>query len=274
MKRPCQTGAIPLLLLCGCQRAIEPAATVPTEDPSAAYEALLQRVVTEDGYVDWTTLKTDRAALDAYTAWLGRDGALPDDRTAAHATWLNAYNAFVLLGVLENDVQDSVHDVGGWIPKSGAGFFYEQTYTIDGRRVNLYNAENTHIRSGFSDWRDHAALNCASASCPALRRELYDPARLEAQLDDQARRWAMDPIRGWRVDGDQLVFTPIFDWFSDDFPTEDRTLCAVLAGHATGERAATLARIDARGCPHTFFVYDWRLNRPGVRGERRPIQRE
>jgi hypothetical protein len=263
------------LPLGGCQKAVEPRSPVPETDPSTAYEALLMRVVTEDGYVDWTALRQNPEPLDRYVAWLSRKAAIPEDRDAAHATWLNAYNAWTLLGVLDNGVPDSVRDVKGWLPKKGAGFFYEQTFSLGGQRVSLYTAEHKHIRRGFEDWRDHAALNCASASCPPLRRELYDPARLDEQLDDQARRWAMDPVRGWYVDGEVVVFSPLFEWFRGDFPTEQPGgLCQLMARHAESGRQTTLMDMAEKGCPRDFFEYDWRLNRPTVRGQVPPRQQD
>lgn len=251
-----------LLGLFACQTSVSSPAPVPSADPSAAYEDLLQRVVTEDGYVDWAAVQADRGALDAYVAWLSRPDALPADPVDAHATWLNAYNAWTLYGVLDTGVPASVKDVPGWLPQEGSGFFLERTYALGDRRVSLYTAEHTWIRGGFSDWRDHAALNCASASCPPLRRELYRPDRLEAQLDDQVRRWVDDPARGWRVEEDTLVATPIFEWFAADFPTDERGLCGLLAPYAGEARRQTLERLAASGCPTRSFEYDWRLNHP------------
>jgi len=255
------------LLSLGCQTAVTVPVDAPATDPSPAYQQLLQRVVTGDGYVRWQALEQDHTALDAYVAWLARPGALPDDPAAAHATWLNAYNAWTLYGVLDTGVPDSVKDVPGWLPQDGSGFFLERTWALGERRVSLYTAEHTWIRGQIGDWRDHAALNCASASCPPLRRELYRADTLDAQLDDQVRRWADDPVRGWRLEGDTFVFSPIFSWFEEDFPTGDGGLCALLAPHATGARQAELRAGAARGCPTATFTYDWRLNRPQVRGQ-------
>lgn len=253
-----------LLLLSACQTALVPSTPVPAHDPSPEYEALLKRVVTPDGYVHWDRLRADHAALDAYVAWLTRPGALPDDPRAAHATWLNAYNAWTLYGVLELDVTTSVKEVPGWVPEPGSGFFLERTYELGGSHYSLYTAEHTCIRAGIGDWRDHAALNCASASCPPLRAELYDPARLDAQLDEQVQRWADDPVRGWRQEGDTYVFSPIFQWFEADFPVGEGGLCGLLGPYATGDRRAILQAGAASGCPAAFFEYDWRLNRPVV----------
>lgn len=256
-------------VLAACQTAVTSPVPVPSADPSAAYEALLQRVVTPDGYVDWPALQSDHAALDAYVAWLSRPDALPDDEDAAHATWLNAYNAWVLQGVLDADVPSSVKAVPGWVPKAGSGFFLERTYALGGQRVSLYTAEHTHIRAVFRDYRDHAALNCASGSCPPLSRTLFTGPRLDAQLDARMAGWVDDPVRGFWVEGDTLVVSPLFDWYAEDFPIEEAgSLCAVLARHASEERRIVLERSAEQGCPTRAFTYDWRLNHPSLAGQR------
>lgn len=273
MRRLTHRLLLPALgVLAACQTAQQPGVAVPTEDPSAAYEALLAEVVTEDGYVHWEQLQDKRAPLDAYVAWLTRPGALPSDRDAAHATWLNAYNAWVLYGVLEAGIPASVKDVPGWVPQPGSGFFLEKTYALGELRVSLYVAEHTHVRGGFSDWRDHAALNCASGSCPPLRRELFDPRRLDAQLDDQTRRWANDPVRGWRLDGQTVVLSPLFEWYAEDYPERPGGVCELLAEHATAERRRELTDAMSNGCKTAYFAYDWRLNRPELAAQIPPRQ--
>ena len=55
--------------------------------------------------------------------------------------------------------------------------------TIGGRDVSLDDIEHGIVRP-LGDPRAHAAVICASLSCPPLRREPWDAARLSAQLDD------------------------------------------------------------------------------------------
>ena len=63
-----------LAALAACQTAV-PIPAVPQSDPSPAYEALLHRVVTEDGYVDWDALQADLLPFRALAARL--DGIMP-----------------------------------------------------------------------------------------------------------------------------------------------------------------------------------------------------
>lgn len=249
------------VLACACQIPVASPAT-PADDPSNAYEAWLGEVATGDGYVRWDAVHADTAPLDAYVGWIARPEAVPAERAAAHAFWLNSYNALVLHAVVALGVTGSVKEVPGWIPEPGSGFFLEHTHTIGGESLSLYVHEHRRVRAQFSDLRDHAALNCASASCPPLRDTLYTAADLDRELDDQMRRWVADPLRGVRIEGDELVLSPIFHWFVSDFGGDRRGLCEVLHPYAEEPLARRLQQASAAGCPHRVFDYDWSLNVP------------
>lgn len=249
----------------GCRTSMSPDASAPEREPGIAYGNLLQEVVTDDGLVDYDALEADREPLDRYVAWLAAEPVRgrPPDR---HAFWLNAYNALVLFQVLERGRPASVLDVDGWIPVDGSGFFYETQFEIEGEWLSLSEIEHERIRWMEMDLRDHAAINCASRSCPPLRPELYRQNQLDRQLKEQMGRWVDDDARGVRIEGEGsdavAVFNPIFDWYERDFEffSVGKSPCAVAAMFASGEKAAALTALDARGCPRSFSEYDWRLN--------------
>lgn len=232
-------------------------------DARQAYGELLAEVVTDDGYVDYDALESNREPLDRFVAWLARDEAHIGKKTKhRHAYWLNAYNALVLYQVLERGRPDSVHDVGGWLPKTGSGFFIETAFPVGGDVLSLSEIEHERVRMMELDYRDHAALNCASMSCPPLRNELYATPRLQAQLRDQMRRWVMDDERGVRIDGDTLVVNPIFEWFERDFVfmSAGMDTCELAATYAVDNKKRSLDRMIESGCKTTTFEYDWSLN--------------
>lgn len=68
-------------------------------------------------------------------------------------------------------------------------FFYATRFVVDGAETNLKDLEDDRVRATFHDARVHFALNCASAGCPRLPREAFTPARLESQLEREARRF-------------------------------------------------------------------------------------
>lgn len=252
------------LLLVGCRQGLTADVAVPrtvVED----YDALIHKVVTEDGYVDYDALEADRGPLDAYVAHIAKEKAWPERIGRRwQARWLNAYNALVLFNVLEHDRPDSVLDVSGWIPKAGSGFFFETAFLVRGEWLSLSEIEHERVRQLDLDLRDHAALNCASMSCPPLRAELYGEGgeNLRGQLDDQMQRWVADDERGLYFEGEEVVFNPIFDWFARDFEFFSAGLdpCAVAAQYAKGDRRQRLQDLSSRGCPRRFFEYDWSLN--------------
>lgn len=250
-----------LLGLAACRPVLAPRQAPPDEDPSAAYDALLGRVVTEAGWVDYDRLEADRGALDAYVAWIAKPRPnLPRDNPR-HAFMINAYNALVLYAVLEDGRPASVLDVQGWLPTPGSGFFYERAFLVDGVPTSLWEIEHEFLRGKVMDHRDHAALNCASASCPPLRAGLYGGG-LNATLDAAMTRWIDDEVRGVRIEPGRAVFSPIFDWFAWDFSffTSGDDLCTMAARHASPAKAKALRELADKGCPHSFFDYDWSLN--------------
>ena len=62
------------------------------------------------------------------------------------------------------------------------------------------------------------ALVCAAKSCPPLRNEAYTGAKLNAQLDDQTRRFLASP-HGFKIDYQQnrVYLSSIFKWFGEDW---------------------------------------------------------
>jgi hypothetical protein len=261
-------GAICLLGL-GCRPVLAPKVVPPKQDPTEAWDAVLAEVVTEDGLVDYDRLEARRGPLDDYVAWLSRPRGKVSRENPQHAFWLNAYNALVLFAVLEDDRPASVLDVDGWLPKPGSGFFFERAFVVEGTAISLHEIEHERLRGRVMDVRDHAALNCASRSCPPLRASTYRLRQLEPQLTEQMGRWIDDDARGVRIEGQEAVFSPIFDWFAHDFAffTGDGNLCETAARFASEPKAGELRKLASEGCPHRFGDYDWALNHAGAVGE-------
>jgi hypothetical protein len=135
-----------------------------------------------------------------------------------------------------------------------------------GKERTLDEIEHELIRGSgrYRDPRLHFAVNCASIGCPALRGEAYDGARLEAQLDEQARRFLSDRSRN-RLEGGTLHVSPIFKWYRGDFEQGWRganTLGAFLAlyADAIGLIPAQAQALREGTLPIEFLDYDWRLN--------------
>ena len=163
---------------------------------------------------------------------------------------INAYNAFTVEKVLTRYPNlESIRDFGKVIGNP----FKDEFFTLLGRTASLDGIEHGMLRKkgAYDEPRVHFALNCASVGCPMLREEAYTGARLEAQLEDQARRFLADRSRNRYHSGSasgRLELSRIFDWYQEDFAPLERFLA----------RYADLLGNPA--APVTFLEYDWTLN--------------
>lgn len=261
--RPSPVFVLLLLVGSGCRQTLSSSGQ-PAPNAPKQWEALLRRVVDDRGLVDYDTLEAERGALDNYIAWLGApatwEGKVSKDW---HAQYLNAYNALVLFQVLERDRPESVLDVRGLLPIPGFRFFHGTQFSMGPDMLTLSEIENERLRWKELDYRDHAAMNCASMSCPPLRAELYRLPGLQAQLDDQMGVWLADEQRGVRIVDGKAVFNPIFDWFERDFEFFSAGLdpCTIAATHTNDDtKREALYALARKGCPREYFAYDWSLN--------------
>lgn len=231
------------------------------------------------GLVGYAALKTDRSKLDAYVAALA--DVRPQElagwkREDRFAYWINAYNAFTLKVVIDHyPIQGSMFSLS---PKSSIrqipGVWDKIQFGAASRSVTLNVIEHEILRKEFADPRLHAAINCASASCPELRAEPYLGDRLETQLMEAAAGFATSAARNQiDVAGKSLAASEIFSWFKEDFlkayaPTGQFAglsgkSAAAAAFLATFGPPAAGTAIRAGGFSVRFLSYDWTLNDTG-----------
>jgi len=239
----------------------------------APWTEILAAHVDETGVVDWSGLATDDTDLRNLAETLATAGpkttperfATEDDELAY---FINAYNILIALGVVHHWPIASVHDVSHWLsPRRGFGFFYAQRFVLDGRDLNLYGLENQIIIKEYEDARIHAAINCASASCPMLRAEAYTGADLDAQLDEASRVFASEaPHVRVDTDAETVELSMIYQWYAEDFERDavelgqDADVLAWIAHYATDEVAADVERARAGDWTVSYVTYDWALN--------------
>lgn len=241
------------------------------------YAELLNTHVDTYGFIDYQKLVRDPRHLDHFYAQISRYS--PDSHPALFpsendklAYWINAYNATVLKGVVENYPISSVEDVKTsallFFFPSKSGFFLFQRFTYGGIETSLYYLENSVIRGRFSDPRIHFALNCASRSCPRLPQVPFKPEVLEEQLEQEARKFINDETRV-RYDSEQntLYLSSIFKWYRDDFtdwlenqhPEVAPTLTEYVLLYLNAE-IANIIKTHKDSLKVDFLDYDWGLN--------------
>lgn len=120
----------------------------------------------------------------------------------------------------------SIHDIGNFV----CPVWYQKAGVVGGEWFSLDNIEDDYLTTHFHDARVHggacapfhaaprtahrasvqcsgepltaflrhlAGMNCASLSCPNLRREAYESQTLNQQLDDQVTRAVVGGCSGW-----------------------------------------------------------------------------
>ena len=221
------------------------------------------------GRVDYGGLKAASSTLDAYVDSLAACSphSHPDRfPTPDHelAYWINAYNAFVLQGVVAAYPVGSVKEI-----MILNGFFRRMAVRAGGQELTLDQLENEIIRPGYRDPRIHFALNCGAASCPALEGRAFTGADLQARLELAAHRFAGDP-QHVRLDraGGELHLSKILEWYGADFsnwypeervPSSDEpALLDYLRLYLPEADAAYLRQHP--DLEVSFNAYDWALN--------------
>ncbi|MDH3727734.1 MAG: DUF547 domain-containing protein [Myxococcales bacterium] len=255
-----------------------PAGKVDASKLAEALRALRNELkvdaVDDAGKVDYPKLKqSETFARMQATSLLLRAidlGELGDD-DARTAFWINIYNVLAIHGVLALEIRESVMEV--------PSFFGTVAYDIGGFVLTLDEIENGVLRrnaphpatgaSPFSpddprlslcpsrvDPRIHAALVCASTSCPPVA--FYDAAKLDMQLELAASGYIAADVEV--DDSKRVVRLPItFRYYQSDFGGYDG-IRAFLLRHSTAEQRDSLRVAFKAGFGFDYHRYDWSLN--------------
>jgi hypothetical protein len=246
----------------------------------AAWDALLKKhVKVLDGgkasQVRYADFSRDRPALHAYLADVSKVGE------AEFAGWtkaqrmaflVNAYNGFTVELILTKypDLK-SIRDLGNLIFNSP---WKKKFFRLLGKETSLDQIEHEMLRrpGDYDEPRVHFAVNCASVGCPMLREEAYVAARLDAQLEEQARRFLSDRTRN-RFDpaAGKLEVSEIFKWFKSDWtsgyrgigtagPVTSREQFFARYADLLADRPEDRKLVAESRAPIDYLDYDWSLN--------------
>jgi hypothetical protein len=224
--------------------------------PYEEWDGLLKKYVDDKGRVDYNRLKGDAgdmAKLESlFAAVAASSPASQPDKypgKAKLAYYLNAYNVIVWKNVLTRLPKLTNVD------KEKTSFFYFTKFVVGGKEMNLVDLENKVVRPTFKDGRVHFALNCASGGCPQLPNYGFTPAKVDEQLNKEARKFCNEKRN---VDFDpatkKLKLSHIFDWYKEDFgKADDKVISWINNFRAADAKLPTDAKIE-------YVDYDWTLN--------------
>ncbi|MEO9476897.1 MAG: DUF547 domain-containing protein [Cyclobacteriaceae bacterium] len=211
-------GLTSLIALVSCAQ-LNPVQAGTSPISHSLFDKLLKKHVDDVGLVDYKGFLADRDKLRQYLDLLSNN-APNNEQWTDHdqiAYWINAYNAYTIELILEYYPLESIKDIGSSIQVPFVNTPWDiKFFKIGGEKYDLNNIEHDILRKKWEEPRIHFAVNCASLSCPQLRAEAYTGAKLDEQLDDQARRFINDDFRN-NISEDQASLSKIFKWFSGDF---------------------------------------------------------
>lgn len=245
-----------------------------------AWSALLKKhVVLLDGgkasQMRYAGLAQDRAALKSYLDTLAK--VSPQEfagwtKPQQMAFLINAYNAFTAEKILTRYPNiKSIWDFG----KIFGNPFKDKFFTLLGREFTLDMIEHETLRKpgAYNEPRVHFAANCASVGCPMLREEPFVAERLDAQLEEQTRRFLSDRSRNrYNATDNTLEVSEIFKWFSEDWTSgyrgfdnkgpamQSREQFFAKYAALLADQPAQQQMITERKAAIRHLDYDWALN--------------
>lgn len=239
-----------------------PLVSRPTSHPDASgvdhglWDFLLKSYV-ENGLIDYDGLGRDHL-FRVYVRQLAEADPTKLTTSADELALLcNAYNAFVMNGVITHRIRDSVmsHE------HEGKQFFDIPEHIFAGQTISLNDIEHTLIRKRFKEPRVHVALVCAARSCPAIRPEAYVGKRLASQLEDQSRQFANSPTYVLHDAAESVLrLSAILDWYGDDWKHQGGYLKWLEESVEDADLRNAIEQAGRNELPIAFFDYDWSLN--------------
>jgi Protein of unknown function, DUF547 len=212
-----------LVLLGASCEVVKPSVKAVTDVPSAGKfpHVLLGRLLdkaVKDGLVDYAAVSVDEAQLEEYLAEVAR--VSPDSHPHLFPTepdrlayWINAHNACALRGVLRFNRPANFKEI--------AHRFDSGTTYVVGRKNLSLNDMTSIAYKRFTDARVHFALVKARRGGPPLQKEPWEPADLDARLEDAARIFLADPRNvDWKAPALKVGLSRILIDFREEFERE------------------------------------------------------
>lgn len=179
-----------------------------------SWTELLQKNVRENGMVDYKGFQEDREKLKNYLNYLSSQDPTGNwSKAELLAYYINLYNANTIALILRNYPVGSIQDIHAAWTKAFV--------KVGDTKISLGGIENSLLRK-MNEPRIHFAINCASISCPKLRKEAYTADKLDEQLDKAAREFINSDKN--EISQKSAKLSRIFDWYKGDFIDDGKSM--------------------------------------------------
>eukprot|EP01101_Sappina_pedata_P000727 TRINITY_DN10919_c0_g1_i1.p1 TRINITY_DN10919_c0_g1~~TRINITY_DN10919_c0_g1_i1.p1 ORF type:complete len:347 (-),score=129.12 TRINITY_DN10919_c0_g1_i1:27-1067(-) len=228
--------------------------------------------------VNYTKLATTPDLLLQFQGFLDQIATtnystLNASRTTYYAFYINAFNAIAVNQIITSPCMS---DPFGKCSKAIDGVediddFWDTQAKVAGGDLTLRQIHQIlRIRNDTNhyplDPRIHAAVACASISCPDLAMAAYEPDTLDATLNKQMGLFLMHYKKGMDIDRKkiQITLNKIFEWYEVDFQLVAVTLANFISQGDFGLPETDVSYLKAVAetnyLSYKFFDFEWGLN--------------
>jgi len=170
--------------------------------------------------------------------------------------WINVYNIMAVKIISDHYPVKSIQDIGTWFDlvwNKNAGI-------VGGKAYSLNDIEHRILRK-MGDPRIHAAIVCASVSCPDLATFSYKPEDISEQLDNRFKDLLANKTKGFFVHQTEEVIyiSQIFKWFKKDFQ-QAGGIINILNKYAPANKMEDLKHLESGKYSLRYFDFNWSLN--------------
>lgn len=175
-----------------------------------SWDLLLRKYVNDKGMVNYQGLLSEKDKVQNYLNSMAAVEVPNYSQAEQKAYWINLYNAATVNLILDNLPLKSINDL------DGGKVWDRKMVKTKKTTLSLNNIEHDILRKKFNDPRIHAAVNCASKSCPPLMNRAFTSTGLDKELDKVTRFWVNNPKYNI-LSKNSVQISRIFDWYSSDF---------------------------------------------------------
>lgn len=218
---------------------------------------LSKYTVTKDNqvYIKYASVsKQDKKSLGDEIQKLSNLNIASYNRNEQFAYWINLYNMETVYLVLQNYPVSSITKI-----KSGYfsfGPWNKQLLKVDGTKLTLNDIEHRIIRPIWNDPRIHAAVNCASISCPNLLTTPFEANTINDQLNNAFSNF-VNSAKGVKINGSTLELSKIFEWYGVDFGDSTTDMKKFISYYIKSEK---LKQKILKTNKIIYQNYNWNLN--------------
>jgi hypothetical protein len=216
-------------------------------------------ITNEEGInlVDYGNLKeSDLELLDNYINRMSQINISNYNRNEQLAFWINLYNALIVKTVADYYPINSVQEINISPGLFSLGPWGAPLIVIKGTKLTLDEIHDRIIRAIWNDPRTHYAINEATIGSANLSKQAYNGITIESQLNEAAMNY-VNSLRGSQIIEGKLVVSKIYDWYLNDFGSNEKDLIKHLM-QFTKDPETRKQLSELKGV--NTYVYNWHIN--------------